>query len=142
MTPNRSAGWSPIAGLPRHTEGERFLAGPIPWAWLAIAATCGTKALNVAIALWHLAFLTRSRDVKLSNKALQELRVSRSQKSRALVAMERAGIIDVLRSAQRAPIVRLKNVAAGAVAEEVADNDLHHHQRRRKFLGEPGNLGT
>lgn len=112
--------WTSVPGLPRHAPGERFLAGPIKWQWLVVAAACGTKALHVGVALWHLAFLTRSCEVKLTNKVLRELRVTRSQKSRALVAMERAGIIDVLRSAQRAPIVRLKNVPAGAVADEVA----------------------
>lgn len=107
--------WLPVPGLPRHAPGGRFLAGPIEWKWLVTAAACGAKALHVGIALWHLAFLTRSSEVKLTNKVLQELKVSRSQKSRALVEFERLGLVDVLRSKTRAPIVRLKNAPGRAV---------------------------
>jgi len=98
--------------LPRHDRNkkEKFLMGPIPWNWMVRAAHCPGKALAVGNMLWHLAGL-RGGDakVKLSNhRVLSEMNLSRSSKSRALDALEKAGLIERLNGGtNEAPVVMI-----------------------------------
>ena len=50
---------------PRHRVGEKFLKGPIPYAWLSRASELQGKTLHVGLAIWFLAGVTNSRTVKL-----------------------------------------------------------------------------
>jgi hypothetical protein len=79
--------------LPKHGEGERFLRGPIPMAWLCAAASLPGKALHVAIMLWHLAGLLRRADVPFSFTAMQKMGVSRYAARRGLLQLEKKGLV-------------------------------------------------
>lgn len=81
--------------------------GPIPWSWLVAASRCGAGAMSVAIVLWHLAFLNKTNRVSLTNARLQELGVSRSQKSRVLRAFREAGLISLVAEDRRSPVVEI-----------------------------------
>jgi hypothetical protein len=77
-----------------HQERPRFfLKGPVPWAWLARAATCPGKTLHVAVALWFHAGRTRSKSVRLTNTLLESLGVSRWSKYRALEQLVEARLV-------------------------------------------------
>jgi hypothetical protein len=92
---------------PRHKTGEKFLKGPIPMNWLTAAAKAPGKALHLAIGLWYWAGITRSREIRVSMKGLEQLGISRFSGYRGLTALENAGLISVERHRGRRPIVTL-----------------------------------
>ncbi len=102
---------------PRHVPGEHFLKGPIPLTWLRVAAHQPGKAVSVALELWLWAGIKKSRTVRIS---LSNLRVapklSRSSASRGLAALERAGLVTVVRRSGRKPTVTLQDTARGLEA--------------------------
>jgi hypothetical protein len=93
---------------PRHRADERFLRGPIPWAWLVRAARQPGHALHVAVALWHLSGLHRqAAQVVLHSAVLRELGIARTTAYRALTALEDAALVAVERHPGRLPRVTL-----------------------------------
>jgi hypothetical protein len=90
---------SPIRG--------KFIAGPIDVQWVVQASRLGVKALLVGLALWHLKKLRQADIFTVSNLMLQEWGVQPDAKSRALRALERAGLIRVERRGKRSPHVAL-----------------------------------
>lgn len=92
-------------------EGQ-FLRGPIPLAWLGRASTLGGKALAVGVVLWFLSGLRNRRDdLLLASKTLKRFGVNGSGKSRALKAMEAAGLIRVKpQPGRRNPLVTILDV--------------------------------
>jgi hypothetical protein len=92
---------------PRPRQGEKFLKGPIPLHWLMVAANQPGKALPVAIALWYLSGLKRSCTVALSISSLTDFGVGRLAGYRGLAALEKAGLVSVVRHPGRKPIVTL-----------------------------------
>jgi hypothetical protein len=94
-------------GLPKPQPNERFLKGPIPWSWLAKAASQPGRALAVALHLWLWAGMTKSREITVSVSALAELGVGRNAAYRALSSLERANLITVVRHVGRKPRVTL-----------------------------------
>ena len=96
---------------PRHKTGERFLKGPIPWDWLSNAFRLTGKAPHVAMALWFLAGLQKSRTVALSGAVLLELGVKRHAGYRGLAALEKAGLATVHRHPGRSPRVTITHRA-------------------------------
>ena len=102
---------------PRCRRGERFLKGPIPWPWLARAARQPGKALQVALALWLWAGITKCGVVALSLSRLDaDVGVSRDAGRRGLEALEAAGLVSVERHAGRKPVVTLLDVSDSADA--------------------------
>ena len=95
-------------GPPRHERGERFLKGPIPLNWLAKAARQPGKALHVAIAIWFLAGVTRSRNVVLSSNLMFSFGASRFSTYRGLKALEEAGLLKVIRHPGRGPRITIQ----------------------------------
>lgn len=96
--------------LPKHKNGEKFLKGPIPWdRWLSIAAKGSGrgKSLHVAMALWFLAGMNNKATVTLSGTVLKDLGVKRNAAYRGLNALERAGLVSVIRHNGRSPIVTI-----------------------------------
>ena len=89
-----------------------FLRGPIPLDWLGSAAALPGKTLNVGIALWWLHGMAKGKPFKLTQKALQTLNVERDAASAALVRLEEAGLIRVVRKPGRRPTVSM--VGGGA----------------------------
>ena len=84
-----------------------FLCGPIPLDWLGSAASLPGKTLNVGIALWWLHGIAKGKPFKLTQKALQTLNVERDAASAALVRLEDAGLIRVVRKPGQRPTVSL-----------------------------------
>jgi hypothetical protein len=74
-----------------------FLKGPIPLSLLQRAAQLPGKSSAVYQALWFLVGLKRNQNVKLPSNLLTEFGVSSGAKSRALHALERAGLVRVCR---------------------------------------------
>ena len=98
--------------LPRHRPGEKpFLQGPIPSDWLTTAAGVPGKALAVGIAIWHLAFLKKSRTVKLTSTVLQSLSVDRKAGYSRLRALEQAGLVTVSRRRGACPMVTIQETS-------------------------------
>jgi hypothetical protein len=85
----------------------RFLKGPIPWSWIAAAAALPSRALLVGLCLWRLVGAMKSDTISFGNSDLRQLGIDRATKSRALRALERAGLIMVARQAGRFPTVNL-----------------------------------
>ena len=87
----------------------RFLKGPIPMRWLARALHVGAgSGLGVGIVLWHLSGLKHNeKTILLSNVEVERWGISRQAKWRALVALERAGLIVIERRGARSPMVTL-----------------------------------
>ena len=123
MSPHNST-WDPSSlrldqdGVKRSQGGARggrrappiqgkFIAGPIPVAWVVQASRLGVKALLVGLALWHLKKLRQADTFTVSNLMLQEWGVQPDAKSRALRALESAGLIRVERRGKRSPLVAL-----------------------------------
>jgi hypothetical protein len=88
-------------------SNDRFLKGPIPWSWIAAAAALPGQALLVGLCVWRLVGAMKSETVSLGNSDLKPLGIDRATKSRALCALERAGLIKVTRQPGRFPNVSL-----------------------------------
>jgi DNA-binding transcriptional ArsR family regulator len=87
--------------------GGRYLKGPVPWPWIVAAAALPGKALIVGLCLWRLAGATKNRTVVLGNVDLAPFGIGRAAKSRALAALEDAGLVTVTRQPNRFPVVTL-----------------------------------
>jgi len=84
-----------------------FLKGPVPMAWLRMAGRMPGKALLVGIEVWFQAGLKRSTEVTISLSRFRLFGVSRFAAARGLRALERAGLISVVRHPGRKPLVRI-----------------------------------
>jgi DNA-binding MarR family transcriptional regulator len=104
---------SPVAKVsgpkpPRHEGGERFLKGPIPWAWLQRAANLPGHALHVGIYLWWLAGMKNTAAITVSVGTLdKELGVKRHTAGRALTSLSEAGLVHSDRRPGRKPRITL-----------------------------------
>ena len=113
ITPQRRATRpSPIRNwtgpeLPRHGSGERFLKGPIPLSWLAVAAGCSGRALHAALLIWYRAFLTRGQPVKIPAHDRNLFGLDRKSLNRAVSALECAGLVRVERKAGNSPRITI-----------------------------------
>ena len=95
---------------PHPRKGEAFLKGPIPLAWLEVAARLPGKSLHAGLALWFAAGVMKAASVPLSNLASHRFGLDRNAKYRALAWLERAGLIKVERKLGRAPVVTILGV--------------------------------
>ena len=87
----------------------RFLMGPVPWHWIVVAAALPGSALRIGLCLWRLAGAMKCKTISLGNADLRPLGIDRASKSRALRALERAGLIEVVRERGRFPKVTLRD---------------------------------
>jgi hypothetical protein len=78
---------------PRHRQGEKFLKGPIPWAWVARAIPLNGKALAVALVLWQEAGCKKSRTVRFRPNQTDSTGMHRSTARRGLRALEAAKLV-------------------------------------------------
>jgi hypothetical protein len=132
MSPNTKATWDPTClrldqgGVARSRDGTRrgrrishiqgkYIAGPLDFAWLSAARELGVTVLWVGLGLWFLRGLRHSDSFIVSNLMMREWGVEPDAKSRALRALENAGLITVERRGKRSPIATLVigNIAAG-----------------------------
>lgn len=98
-----------IRAATSHTKpmGPFFVKGPMDWRWLCATGRVPGKALHVAVTLYLLMGLRKGTSVKLGRKHLSEIGVSRYAAYRALKAMERAGLVAVVRQRGSAPTVTI-----------------------------------
>jgi DNA-binding transcriptional ArsR family regulator len=132
MSPRTKSSWDPSclrldqtrvarlnSGLRRGRQPspirDKFIAGPIDVSWVCQASRHGVTALLVGLALWHLKGLRRSNGFEVSNLMVREWGVQPDAKSRALRALEKAGLIEVERRGKRSPRVTLviRNIVGG-----------------------------
>ena len=92
---------------PRPKAGGMFLRGPVPLDWLSRAAALPGRSLHVAIAIWFMAGLKKTRSVPVSNITGLQFGLDRNAKYRALEWLENANLVSVVRQAGRAPIVTI-----------------------------------
>jgi hypothetical protein len=65
------------------------------------------KALHVGIQVWHQVGLTRSSKVSISMSGMAKVGVSRFAASRGIAALEKAGLVSVVRHSGRKAIVTI-----------------------------------
>jgi hypothetical protein len=87
----------PSTRPPRHRRRERFLKGPIPWAWLDRAGQLPGRALAVGLILWLKAGMAGKRTVRLCQSRPDGLGLNQDSTRRGVRALERAGLIMVQR---------------------------------------------
>lgn len=103
--------------LPRHKPGEKFLKGPIPWGWLTVAGNLPGKAIHVSTAIWFIAGMKNNPTVVLSFKILNDLGVKRNAAYRGLAALEKSGLVSVVRRRGRCPRVTINDFQKGGEQE-------------------------
>jgi hypothetical protein len=96
---------------PYSKSDDWFVMGPIPGWLVCSAGLLPGHALHVALAVWHGTHVKKTRSVKLTNDLLIRFGVtSRSTARRALATLERAGLVEVKRRANRCPVVNLESI--------------------------------
>jgi hypothetical protein len=90
--------------------GERFLKGPIPIMWLKKAMQLSGKSVHVALVIWYLAGMKNKRQIKLTQKELDNFDIDRHAKYRALQALEAANLIHLESENGKNPLVTLLDV--------------------------------
>ena len=89
-------------------RGGQFLRGPVPLTWLAGAGAMPGKALAIGVFLWWRAGIEKRRSgLQLNCRRLERFGVSRQACSRALSALERAGLVTVDRQSGKCPRVSI-----------------------------------
>jgi hypothetical protein len=108
--------WIPVRKLPsgraerRKAKASRpgFVKGPLFQDWIIAAATCGSdRALALLLVTKAKADTLREDWIKLPRAAMRVLLPNRMGRSRALAALERAGLIEVRKRKGRPSLVRL-----------------------------------
>jgi DNA-binding transcriptional ArsR family regulator len=124
ISPNTKSTWDPSClrlnqkGLARFQGATRrgrraspirdkFIAGPVDVSWVCQASRLGVKALLVGLTLWHLKGLRRSNSFTVSNLMVEEWKITPDAKRRALLKLEKAGLITVERRGKCSPRVTL-----------------------------------
>ena len=74
---------------------KRFLKGPIPLDWLTAAARLPGKAINVGIALWWLAGMSKTGVLKLTRQSQLALNTSKDAERDGLRRLQQAGLIEL-----------------------------------------------
>jgi hypothetical protein len=115
----------PSAALthPPHGIEKGFLS--IPWWLVLVAGRCEAKALLVYLAAWRLGLMQATCDVPLTTASLRVSGVTRHQKARALVCLEEAGLVTVVRQRGKNPRIRVRALEA------------HLERRRRAHREKP-----
>ncbi|HZT83464.1 MAG TPA: hypothetical protein VFA26_24755 [Gemmataceae bacterium] len=113
----------PPRGLPRHRQGEKFLKGPVPWAWLERAGRLPGRALLVGLLLWREAGCRKGRTVTFCLTHAREWGCDHQTFRRGLRALAGAGLVTVHRRPGRALSVTLLDAPAanGRTADLDAD---------------------
>jgi DNA-binding transcriptional ArsR family regulator len=94
-------------GRRRNPVRGKFIAGPVDVAWICEASHLGVKALLVGLALWHIRGLRQSNTFIVSNLMVRGWGIEPDAKSRALRALEKAGLVTIVRRGKRSPRVTL-----------------------------------
>lgn len=101
-----------------HRIYERFVRGPVPLDWICAAESLGGSALFVGMALWHYAGMNPTLTFRAGWKDLSLNRVSVSTVKRALVLLEKAGMIRVQRRSGKKNVIEIVDKARPEVRSE------------------------
>lgn len=74
---------------------KRFLKGSIPFDWIAAAAQLPGKTINVGIALWWLAGMSKTGVLKLTRQSQLALNISKDAERDGLRRLQQAGLIEL-----------------------------------------------
>jgi hypothetical protein len=114
---DRAENWAlPAEGVaerqiaPRKIQKRRKQFIMMPWLWLEKLQGAHGQTYRVALILLYLHWKGRGAPIKLANGMLQIDGVPRTTKKRALVDLERRGLIAVDRRPRRTPIVSALHV--------------------------------
>ena len=102
----------------RSHKQARFIKGPIPLAWIEVAAKLPGKALHVALAICYLAGMNKFKPFRLSHRTLMIFGVSRHAAYRGLRALEMAGLVNVERHPGKNPVITVKELTPERVEPE------------------------
>jgi hypothetical protein len=95
---------------PRHRRGEKFLCGPIPWAWLELAGEQPGKSLHVAIILWQAALCHKSGQVRFCYAHGSTLGVEVDAARRGLSALADVDLVTIQHQRGKCSLVTLQEV--------------------------------
>jgi hypothetical protein len=84
-----------------------FIKGPIPLPWIQRAAAIPGKALHVALGLWFVGGMCRSKTFPFRRSVATGMGVSPDAMYDALTRLEGAGLIHALRHSGRSPVVTI-----------------------------------
>ena len=102
-----------------------FLKGPIPMPWLCAAAQIPGKAINLAVAIRHIAGMQGPTKIKLNKKLLNELRISQDACADGLHKLEAAGLVRVTRKLGQRPLIDICEMPA----QHAVDTNDHCRER-------------
>ena len=122
LSPERVAQWTAKGAVSRRPPRQigHFVMGPIPLAWLGPATRLPGKALAVGLAIWYLRGLKKLETVMLTGPILNQFGVDRHAKYRALVALEKAGLVRVERQKGKNPTVEILMAAESTKAPQLS----------------------
>jgi len=93
---------------PESTEATpKFVKGPIPYRWLERAGQLPGKVLHVALGLWWVRGLCRSKTFLFKRQAAVAFGASKDASYDALTRLEAVGLISVVRHRGRSPTVTI-----------------------------------
>jgi hypothetical protein len=95
-----------LASKRRPRRQDQFVMVPLEWVNRLTGARY-TATATLALHLLHRAFKERQQTIKLANRLLTSLGISRWQKWRALTELETMGLISVEHRARKSPIITL-----------------------------------
>ena len=100
---------APKPGLRNRRRPEPFLRGPIPLAWLSLAATLRKPALAAGIALWFIRGVSRNTGaIRITAAIRKKMQLSAGQMLRGLRALESAGLVRFVKEGRgRCPVVEI-----------------------------------
>lgn len=110
---------------PRHRPQERFVKGPIPWAWLDRAGQLPGKALGVGLVLWQKAGVTRKRTVRVCQARTTEMGLNEASARRGIRHLEQAGLIEVRRAPGQGLQITLLDVRESFVGSSDEGTRIH-----------------
>lgn len=97
---------------------KKFLKGPVPLDWLTAAARLPGKAINVGIALWWLAGMSKTGILKLTRQSQLALHLSKDAERDGLRRLQQAGLIELTaRPGQRHSVRIIKEFALHGSSE-------------------------
>jgi hypothetical protein len=97
---------------------KRFLKGPIPLDWLTAATQLPGKAINVGIALWWIAGMSKTGELKLTRQAQLAFNISKDAERDGLRRLQKAGLIELTaRPGQRHTVRIIKEFALHGSSE-------------------------
>ena len=97
---------------------KKFLKGPVPLDWLTAVTQLPGKAINVGIALWWIAGMSKTGELKLTRQAQLAFNISKDAERDALRRLQQAGLIELTaRPGQRHTVRIVKEFALHGSSE-------------------------